>query len=115
MPLIQKSWTAILVSLRKMYSVSVAGLPLFLEKFLLHLNKSNKSYCSLRVYYVLGPRVGDLHKVFCLIPKITTWGTCSWFAYFMDEETEAQHGELVLIHTDVQDSNSNSLTQEPTF
>lgn len=34
MPLIQKSWTAILVSLRKMYSgVSVAGLSLFLENF----------------------------------------------------------------------------------
>lgn len=42
MPLVQKSWTAVLVSLRKIYSlVSVAGVPLFLEKFLLHLNKSN--------------------------------------------------------------------------
>ena len=40
MPLVQKSWTAILVSLRKIYSlVSVAGVPLVLEKFLLHLNK----------------------------------------------------------------------------
>ena len=33
----------------------------------------------------------------------------------MGEETETQNGELVLIHTDVQDSNSNCLTQEPTF
>ena len=42
MPLVQKSWTAILVSLRKMYSlVSIAGVPLVLEKFILHLNKSN--------------------------------------------------------------------------
>ena len=59
------------------------------------------------------PRLRDY--IFSLIPKMTTWDPCSCDAYFMDEETETQNGELVLIHTDVQDSNSNCLTQEPTF
>lgn len=51
MPFIHKSWTASLVSLRKMYSIaSVASFPLSLKKIHLHFNNSNKSHCSLAIY-----------------------------------------------------------------